>query len=72
MNSELPLTTAEAAAILRCKPQHVAQLCKTKKIAAVKLGGSRGWRITPTALETFLLGRAPLKAGPTKSKRVAR
>ena len=45
-NSELQntfCTCDEMAAILKCSPKHVRELCRAKKIPAISIG--RAWRI---------------------------
>lgn len=49
-------TTAQVAEILGCSEQHVRNLIKSRRLAAVDIGGGGRpkWRITSKALEDYL------------------
>lgn len=49
------LTVEEAAQALRVSERAVADLLRTGKIKAVKLGNRGGWRIHPQAIHDYLL-----------------
>lgn len=50
------MTTAQVAEILGCSEQHVRNLIKRRRLAAVDIGGGSRpkWRITSEALEDYL------------------
>ena len=51
INEDRLLTTAEAAARLRCSPQHITVKCKAGAIKAMKDGNR--WRMRQSALATY-------------------
>lgn len=59
------LTTAEAAAYLRCSVKHVEKLCRENKIRAAQLGKRSGYRIRRTALDAYLTSLTPKGPRPT-------
>lgn len=52
-----PLTTAEAAELLKCSERHVRNLIERRRLAAADISGGDGrpkWRITEKAIEDYL------------------
>lgn len=65
------LSVDEVADIVKRRPSTVRGWCSSGQISAYRLNG-REWRITRTALDTFLDGqRAPHDGEPTRTRRVA-
>ena len=52
---QIGLTVEEAAQALRVSERAVADLLRTGKIKAVKIGNRGGWRIHPQAINDYLL-----------------
>jgi len=60
------LTPADVAARLQVKAQTVREYLRRGELAGIKLPGrsSGTWRIRPTDLDAFLVGRETKKAKP--------